>query len=562
MEKRIFHSIIATSLISVFLLAFFLTSFIHEHLFQKAQSELKITANRLRLALNDKPSLDLDLLLLNNRISIIEADGTLSFDSAQTKPILPNYSGYPEIKALISEPYGESIRYSETLGEQTYYYALKLNDGRFLRLSLQIKSDYKILMEMWPWLLLSFLVIVIIAVFISRHLARRIITPLYKPDSSSGAEPYSELRAFYRKIKSQKNFIELLQKKLAKKEQEFAAITENVADGLMVLNTDGDILSINRKASLIFGRAKIDYKSKNIIELNRSLELSKSVKKALAGDNEELRLSISARHYQLHISPIKDESAVIGAVVLVVDATKRVELEKIRQEFSANVSHELKTPLTSISGYAELIKSGLAQGGDIPQFAEKIYNEVQNLISLIEDIIKLSHLDEQGENSINSDLLASKVSVDLKNLIENVTLRLGSLAQRQEITFELNLKPLTTQGAPSLLEETFFNVIENAIKYNHPGGKVTIELFQKDKWATTQIHNSGPTIPPESLPRVFERFYRADTSHSKEVPGTGLGLAIVKHAVNLHGGTVSIDSRPNDGTLVEIKLENLDLIPT
>ena len=546
MKKRIFYSITGVTLFSVCILTFFISTLMYEQLFSQAKASIKENAARIKQSLATDKNFDMENIMIENRVTVLQSNGLVIYDNIKDTTDMDNHASRPEIIALKTKPSGENTRLSDTLGMQTYYYAVKLDNGDILRLSITIDSIYSILFKAWPYMFVMAAFVTIISMFISKYLTRRIVAPLRRINEES----YDELSLFYRKIKKQQDRIETQKIAIEQKAQEFNTITENVADGLIVLNARSEILSINKKAIKILGKENTDYISKNIIELNRSEKIRNTVGLVyLSGENNEILFAIEGKQYLLHISPIYNQNTVAGVVILVVDNTKKSEAEKIRREFSANVSHELKTPLTSISGYAELIKSGLAKKEDIQNFAGKIYDEVQNLISLIQDIIKISKLDEQSLMLTQEPNLAT---VDLKELISNIINRLSIMAGAKKITFDTKLEELKIVGISSLIDETFLNLVDNAIKYNVPEGTISLELTKDDNQIIVRIKDSGIGIPTESIPRIFERFYRVDTSHSKEIPGTGLGLSIVKHAVDLHSGTIFVESEVSKGTLITI----------
>ena len=546
MKKRIFYSITGVTLFSVCILTFFISTLMYERLFSQAKINIKENAARIKQALATDKNFDMENLMLESRVTVLQSDGRVVYDNLKDMAEMDNHANRPEIVALKSKPFGENTRLSDTLGTQTYYYAVKLDNGHILRLSITIDSIYSLLFKAWPYMFIMAALVTIISVFISKYLTRRIVAPLRRINEES----YDELSLFYKKIKKQQAYIETQKITMAQKAQEFNTITENVADGLIVLNTRSEILSINKKAIKILGKENTDYIFKNIIELNRSEEIRNAVNQVyLSSENNDILFAIADKQYLLHISPICTQNTVAGMVILVVDNTKKSEAEKIRREFSANVSHELKTPLTSISGYAELIKSGLAKEEDVQNFAGKIYDEVQNLITLIQAIIKISKLDEQ---SIVRHQEPNLEPVGLKELVENIVSRLKIMAELKNITFDMQLEKIEMMGVPSLIDETFFNILENAIKYNVPEGTISVELTYGDNQIIARIKDTGIGIPPESIPRIFERFYRVDTSHSKEIPGTGLGLSIVKHAVDLHRGKIHIESDVSQGTVITI----------
>ena len=391
----------------------------------------------------------------------------------------------------------------------------------------------------YTWL--AAVVVVCLVLLFAKYLTGKIISPLNNVHSAS----YSELEHYQNKIEAGQKYIQEQRDILRQKTEEFNVITQNIGDGFVFLSTQGDIISINKKASTILDIQKKDANI-NIIEANRTPLLITAIEKAIKGQGSEIIMPIKERHYILHISPVYNLSIVRGVVVLMIDNTQKAEAEKIRQEFFSNVSHELKTPLSSVSGYAELIKSGLVRPEDIQGFSEKIYNEAQILLALIEDIIKISKIDEGLREQ-------SRENVNLKEIAVETIDRLEIIAGQKNIEITSYLEDISVFGIKNILAETVYNLVENAIKYNVVDGKIDVRLYTNQSEIVLTVADTGIGIPEESLGRVFERFYRVDTSHSKTTKGTGLGLSIVKHAVNLHGGKVSVTSKVGKGTQVEVR---------
>jgi len=544
MKKRIFLSIAGLTLVSICIFSILFSTIIYNQLFEQAQDGIRhdvAQIKKLLIANNDISAIK--NFAQANRITIIDNDGTVLHDSVKDPKTLDNHSNRPEILALQHSQYGESIRLSDTLGEQTYYYAVKLNDKNIVRAAITIDSIYAILFKTLPYLVLMTLAVISSSMLISSYLTRKIIAPLYNINEQS----YDELRLFYRKIKKQQEYIENQKRTLEQKTEEFSIITENIADGCIVLNIHSEIVSINQKAISILGKENTQYISKNIIELNRSDAIRNGLRHACAGANSEITLELQNKQYLLHIAPIYNATLVAGSILLIVDNTKKADAERTRREFSANVSHELKTPLTSISGYAELMKSGLVKPEDMQKFSEKIYTESQNLILLINDIIKISKLDEESFSYQSQ-------TVKLQAILEESIAKLEILAQQKNILITTELEDIEITGVKTVLEEAFSNILDNAIKYTQQDGSITVSLRKDANASVIKITDTGIGIPEASLDRIFERFYRVDTSHSKNIPGTGLGLAIVKHAIQVHKGTIDVRSELTKGTSVTISL--------
>lgn len=544
MKKRIFYSITGVTLISICVCNIFITAIMYNQLFSQAQKSIKDETQYLKKLLLSRKNIDTtDIFSSRNRITIIDTNGLVVFDNLKDPLKMDNHLSRPEIIALQSKNEGESTRLSDTFGEQTYYYAVALNDTYIVRLAITINSIYAMIIDTIPYMLIISLFVVIASMFISKYLTKKIIAPLYDIHEQT----YDELDLFYKKINKQQEFILKQKNNLRQKTEEFNVITQNIADGFILLNANGEILTINQKAINILGITTKDYISKNIIELNRSEELIIAINKVFTGKNSEITLNIKNKHYILYISPIHTDESVKGAVILVIDTTEKVNTEKIRREFSANVSHELKTPLTSILGYAELIMQGLVKAEDIQSFSGKIYDEAQILLAIIEDILKISKIDECHR-------VQEQEIVNITELLENTISRLSILAHQKNIEFTKNLDSIEIVGVKSILDETFYNILNNAIKYNVQNGKISIHAYKNTDEIIISVSDTGIGIPTENIERVFERFYRVDTSHSKNITGTGLGLSIVKHAINLHGGKIYIQSEVDKGTTLEIHI--------
>lgn len=403
------------------------------------------------------------------------------------------------------------------------------------------------LSKIWPYSLLSVFLGIMLSYFAAQMLTRRIVTPLNQLpiDKPGNTMVYEELSPLLERITRQSRDIHEQMQTLRQKQREFAVITENMSEGFLVIGKNAEILSYNKSVLLQLGAEIADFAEKSVFALNRSETFRKAVEHALSGRKSELTMEKNGRFYSLIASPVREEGEVVGAVLLVLDVTERRERENLRREFTTNVSHELKTPLTSISGFAEIMQSGLVRQEDIARFAGKIYNEAQRLITLVGDIIKLSQLDE---NSVPFE----RQPVELAELAEKVIRHLEDTAASKSVTFYRTGTPVTIMGVPNILEEMIFNLCDNAVKYNREKGSVTVTTGQNEHGVFLSVADTGIGIPPSQQDRVFERFYRAEKSHSKEIDGTGLGLSIVKHGAAFHRASVSLESTEGIGTTVTI----------
>ncbi len=405
----------------------------------------------------------------------------------------------------------------------------------------------RILAESWPWMLVSVVLVTGLSGLVAGVLTQRIVEPLNKLPVAEQLPSmvYEELTPLTQKIIEQKRVIDEQMQTLRQKQRELAAITENMSEGFLVIDKTAEILSYNKSVLSQLGAEDADFTEKSVFTLNRCEAFRKAVEDALSGRKSEQTLERNNRFYNLIANPVREEGEVVGAVLLVLDVTERIERENLRREFTTNVSHELKTPLTSISGFAEIIQSGLVRQEDIARFAGKIYDEAQRLISLVGDIIKLSQLDE---NSIPFE----KVPVDLYQLAEKVISHLQDAAAGKSVTLYQTGTPVTVVGVPNILEEMIYNLCDNAVKYNREKGSVVVTTGQNEEGIFLSVADTGIGIPPSQQDRVFERFYRGEKGRTKGIDGTGLGLSIVKHGAAYHGAKVKLESTEGKGTTVTV----------
>lgn len=480
------------------------------------------------------------------RITWVDADGTVLYDSSADASEMENHSDREEIKEAMQSGEGNSKRISATLSGQTLYHAERLTDGTILRLSVETMSVVAVFLTMAFPLVLILAMMMAVSVFLAFRTAKNITSPINEIDLEhpEQAEVYEELTPLLRRIAVQNREIHRQMAELKRRKEEFDTITSNMQEGLLVMDGEGDILSYNAAAKTLLGVDAVT-EGENIFSLNRSAAVRRSVEGALAGAHREERLEANGRICQIFANPVFREEEVAGMILVLLDATEKEEREQLRREFTANVSHELKTPLTSISGIAEIMKNGIMLPADVPHFAGKIYDESQRLITLIGDIIKLSQLDEQS-------VPFSWEAVNLLELAKDVQKRLQPVCEKRKITFQVTGTPCTVQGVRQVLDEMVYNISENAIKYNREAGSITVTTGYKERHPFIRVTDTGIGIPKAEQERVFERFYRVDKSHSKAVGGTGLGLSIVKHGAILHHATIHLDSTEQVGTTIEI----------
>ena len=476
------------------------------------------------------------------RVTWIDTDGTVLFDTHVDQTTMENHADREEIREAFETGSGSAVRNSSTLTEQTFYEAQRLWDGTILRISAKQASAWALMMDLlWPIVLIALLAIGLSAL-LARRMARKIVEPLNKLDLEHplSNDTYEELSPLLRRINQQHLQIHSQMRKLQHKTDEFVQITSHMQEGLVVLDKETHIRSINSAAMQIFG-VGVSCVGSSFFLVNRSQILRNALNDALDRGHGSAVLELNGRAYRFDMSSIRSDGNLLGAVILAVDVTESQNAEQMRREFSANVSHELKTPLQGIIGSAELLESGMVRAEDTPRFVGHIRKEAARLVSLIEDIIRLSQLDEGVE------LPAEQV--DMLQLCQDVKEILSPSAADKQVAVHVTGKGFTIMGVRRMLQEIIYNLCDNAIKYNVPGGSVTIHVENN----RLVVKDTGIGIPAIHKDRIFERFYRVDKSHSKASGGTGLGLSIVKHAVAYHKAEISLDSTPGKGTTITIE---------
>ena len=576
MNKKIFRSSLFT-VFFVLVAAIALIMGILFHFFEKQiQEELANEAGFLSQAVeNEGIGYFNDFDNTKTRVTLIDKDGTVLFDSKADASALDNHADREEIMAAIKDGKGMSVRYSTTLMEKTMNYAIKLSDGCVLRVSTEQYTVISILLGMLPPILLIIVAALILTLVLSSRVSKAIIEPINRLDLEcpENNDAYEELTPLLRKISDQKQTIRKQLDDAHKKQKEFNLITENMSEGFLVIDQDDNLLTYNSAAlKLIDIASDIDKKfvknfdidkvsdidkkfnqvrdvserrsmTGSVLTICRAKEFRDVISVALAGKRAENIMVREERSYSLIANPVFQKDTVIGAVIIILDITESEKRETLRREFTANVSHELKTPLTSISGFAELMKEGDVSEENVIDFSKSIYDEAQRLITLVNDIIKISELDGQSI-SFESEL------VDLYELSEEVVSRLKNEADKRNIIFDLNGSRSEINGVRKILDEMLYNICDNAIKYNKDGGMVNVIVSQTEDEVNVIVRDTGIGIPAAHQSRVFERFYRVDKSHSKKVGGTGLGLAIVKHGAMYHHAKISMESAVDVGTTV------------
>ena len=546
MTKKIFHSILlvaCTVLLACYLVI--LTS-LNDYFTSLRKSQLKTQLSFASTAVEDEGIEYLKNLENGEyRLTLIDTDGTVLYDTNADAATMENHSDRREFQEAFLSGYGESHRYSRTLTEQTYYFAKKLSDDRVLRISTSQVTIVSLLLGMLqPLLVITFLAI-LLSVFLAKRASRNLVRPLNNLDLNDplSNDVYEELSPLLRHMAQQNKQIALQMDELSRSQNEFNAITSNMSEGLIVLNKDGVVVSLNTAARKIF-EAEEDSIGKDFLTIDRTPEISRAIKETLSGKKQELEYEKNGRNYDLCINQIVEKDEVIGVLLLAIDNTEKIQAEQNRREFTANVSHELKTPLQSIIGSADLIESGLVKPEDMPRFIGHIKTDAARLVSLVSDIIRLSQLDENTEMNLET--------VDALSVAKEALEMVGPIAESRNISLTIKGEPAPLTSVHKLLYDIIYNLCDNAVKYNKEGGFVKVDVKTAGDKVQVAVSDNGVGIAPADQSRVFERFYRVDKSHSRESGGTGLGLSIVKHAVAYLKGSISLESTLGKGTTITV----------
>lgn len=548
MTKRIFRSICLVALAVLVATVALIMGVLYGYFTDMQHDQLKMQTELAAQGVNNE-GLDFfqDMNMKDYRITLIQPDGTVIYDSQVQSGDMENHLEREEVQEALSSGYGESERYSATLMETSLYSAIQLDDGSILRMSISQSSILTLLLGALQPIIVIIVIAVILSLFLASRLSKKIVKPLNELDLDDplSNEGYDELSPLLLRVYNQQKQLKKQAAALQKSQDEFAAATASMSEGLILLNDKCTILSINKAATVLLDTDQ-HCVGQNILTVNRDLELQDVLSKALNGEQNEIILDLHDGHYQISASPVISDSAVSGIALLIFDVTEKENAEQMRREFTANVSHELRTPLHSISGYAELLKNGMVKTGDIRPIASKIYGEAQRMVQLVEDIINLSHLDEGAE-----DMLREKV--DMFEIVKATVQSLEPEAESADVSINMTGEQAVITGVPQLLSGIVYNLCDNAIKYNHKGGRVSINLKSSANEVLLTVSDNGIGIPAEDQNRIFERFYRVDKSHSKEVGGTGLGLSIVKHSAKIHNAKISLESTVGKGTTITVR---------
>ena len=546
MARKVFESILSVAIMVLLVTAFFIVNEMYRSFTNSQLEVLQGQAKIIAYGINKDGLRFIDQLDdADYRITIINEKGDVIYDNIDNDiNTMDNHLDREEVIQAFAEGYGSSIRQSSTLMERYIYTAILLSDGNVVRLSSTYPSIYHFLMLISQPLLVIILLIILVSLYIAYKLANRIVQPLNEIDTDMPDQvPYSEVRPIMEKLSAQKKMIEYDRETLRRKRQEFETITANMSEGLVLLNNEMIVVDINRSAQMIL-QTDEDVIGRKISEVKNYDRLSSLFEDALLGHRSSNKVKISGKRYDAETSPVEMDKEVIGVVLFLFDDSFKEANEVIRKEFASNVSHELKTPLQTISGYSELLKNGFVREEDQEEFADKIYLESQRMMKLIEDVIKLSHLD-------NDELQIRKEKIDLNEICANAveTVRKDKI---EDIDIIYKGEAATVYGNRELIERIVFNLCENAIRYNVENGKVFVKVFCDDDSSVLEVKDTGIGIEKKDHERIFERFYRVDKSRSKNTGGTGLGLSIVKHACILNNAKIELESKPGKGSTFRV----------
>ena len=550
MTKKIFQSILLVAGCVLLASLLIIMGFLYDYFGGVEENQLRDELSLAAAAVEDGGTDYLSQLTADRyRLTWIAADGSVLYDTKTDAESLENHASRAEVSQALATGTGESTRYSSTLMEKTMYYAQRLDDGTVLRISISRATVGMIAVGMIQPLLIVLIVALILSGLLARRLSRRIVDPLNSLDLEHPLDndAYEELSPLLKRIHRQHVEIQMQLRELREKTDEFTQITGSMREGLVLLDEHGSILSINAAAQALFG-ADAQCVGRDFLTIERSHEISAAIQAAAADGHSEVRAERAGRVYQFDISRITSDGKFLGTVILAFDITEQEFAERNRREFTANVSHELKTPLQGIIGSAELIENGMVKPEDLPRFVGHIHAEAARLVTLIDDIIRLSQLDE-------GDAMPTE-PVDLLAVSQEAAENLHDAAAARNVMVSVTGQPAVLPGVRRLIYEIVYNLCDNAIKYNRDGGRVDVTVAADAGGSSITVADTGIGIAPEHQARVFERFYRVDKSHSKASGGTGLGLSIVKHAVQYHHGRIELESTPGTGTTIRVVFPN------
>jgi two-component system phosphate regulon sensor histidine kinase PhoR len=542
MTKRIFRSILAVSLTVLLASLILIVGVLHGYFQERVKVELESRTAYIAHGIENE---GMDYLTsglpADCRITLVDRDGAVIYDNWEDVSKMENHAQREEIHEAMMLGKGYAARYSETLAQKTLYYALRLEDGSVLRVSDTQYSVWLLVLQALQPVALVLLLAFVLAMALAARVSKQLVMPINAIDLNDpeGVEGYEELTPLLSKIRSQNRQIQLQVLDLKRRQEEFAAITENMSEGFLVIDQETRVLSYNSSALKLLHGERPAEEGESVFSLNREAGFRRAVEEALSGRRSEQLLEKDDECRQIMANPVEQNGTVTGAVLVVLDVTEKEQRESLRREFTANVSHELKTPLTSILGTAEIMQNGMVKPEDIPHFAGNIHREAGRLIGLVNDIIKLSRLDEGGA-------AGSWETVELYGLSGRILEQLAPAAEKKQVTMELKGESAAAKGVPQIMEEILYNLCDNAVAYNREGGRVTVTVENTPDGSRVTVSDTGIGIPQEMQGRVFERFYRVDKSHS--AGGTGLGLSIVKHGAAYLGARLELKSQPGKGS--------------
>ena len=548
MTKKIFRTTLSASLGIVLVTILMIMGFLYNY-FNHIQREQLRTQTALAsqgISFEGKDYFE-NLKTSNVRITWVDNKGQVLYDTQSDAKHMKNHANRQEIKEAIKSGYGESTRWSATLTEKSIYAAQRLNNGTIVRLSVAQQTIFYLLLGMMSPLAIIILLAIILSVLIARYIAKKVSEPLNNIDLDHplSNDSYEEITPLLRRLDSHQAKIQHQKLLLQKRQKEFDTIISKIKEGMILLDDQARIVSINAEALKLF-QINDDWHGRFMMEVSRDLTLKDLIDQGLKGKKKEANIGIENNHYRVLVRPTTDNNRVTGLVVLLFDVTDQLQMEQLQREFTANVSHELKTPLHVISGYSELLANQMVPNEEVPQFAAKIHKESERLVKLVEDIINLSHLDEQEK--------LPQETVNLYDLTQKVLEGLQAKADKKHIQINFNGEEAILRGNPVLLNSLVYNLCDNAITYNHEKGQVNVTLKNSSDTITLEVSDTGLGIAEKDKKRIFERFYRVDKSRSKIVGGTGLGLSIVKSALDFHNGSIKVDSHLGQGTTMTVLL--------
>lgn len=549
MEKKIFRSIIIVAFCVLVISMIFIMQVLYTHVEKNVSDELEENGNFIGAAVENEGLDYLENLKESDvRITYINKKGKVLYDNRTDFHKMGNHKNRKEVKAAFKKGEGKSSRLSMTLSIKTLYYAKLLDNGNVIRVAVKQSSPFLLLLSLFQPILVIIAAILIVASIKASSVAKKIVEPInaINLDEPEENDVYDEITPLLVKISKQSVQLQRQIREAKQKQAGFITITENMNEGILIIDTKYEVLSYNKAVVDLFTDGIVP-ESKSVFAFNRSEDFRSIIKASLRGEGKVEVLEIKERSYEIISNPVYENESVIGAVVLVMDVTEKVKRDNLRREFTANVSHELKTPLTSISGFAEIMKTGMVKNEDMPDMANSIYEEAQRLVVLVNDIIKLSELDEASITYENE-------KINLHELLVEIQERLKTVIEKKDIQFYIDEKDIVLDAPKQVVSEVVYNLCDNAIKYNHQGGLVDVSLSETDAYVKICVKDNGIGIAHAHQNRIFERFYRVDKSHSKEVGGTGLGLSIVKHDVNYLDGSIEIESNLGEGTTIVVNI--------